>query len=62
MDIGVLTMSEVLHRYRLVIITLALLLFAAVLWLLLSRQETAKIPSKGVFVVEAVSRTFAGGR
>lgn len=55
-------MSEVLHRYRLVIITLALLLFAAVLWLLLSRQETAKIPSKGVFVVEAVSRTFAGGR
>lgn len=56
-------MSEVLHRYRLVIITLSLLLCAILLWLLLSRQETAKIPSRGVFVVKsAISCISAGGR
>lgn len=46
-------MSEVLHKYRLVIITLSLLIFAILLWLMLSRQETAKVPSRGVFVVES---------
>lgn len=56
-------MSEVLHRYRLVIITLSLLLFAILLWVLLSRQETSKIPSRGVFVIEsAVSCISAVGR
>ena len=56
-------MSEVLHRYRLVIITLSLLLFAILVWMLLSRQETVKVPSRGVFVVvSAISCISAGER
>lgn len=56
-------MSEVLHRYRLVIIILSLLFFAVFFWLMLSRQETAKIPSRGVYVVESMmSYMSSGGR
>lgn len=44
-------MTEVLHRYRFVIVALSLILFALVLWLLLSRQSVARIPLRGVFVL-----------
>lgn len=55
-------MSEMLYKYRLFIIALSLLLFAAILWLLLSRQETAKIPSRGVFVMGISNSCTLAGR
>ena len=44
-------MTEVLRRYRTVIIVVSLLLFALLMWLFLSRQNVSKIPSRGVFVM-----------
>lgn len=46
-------MSEVLRRHKVLIILLSLLLFAVLIWLLLSRQDVGKLPSRGVFVYAA---------
>ncbi len=43
-------MTEVLRRYRTLIIAVSLLLFALLMWIFLSRQNTVKIPTRGVFV------------
>lgn len=43
-------MTEVLRRYRALIIAVSLLLFALLMWIFLSRQNTVKIPTRGVFV------------
>ena len=44
-------MTEVLRRYRAAIIVISLLLFALLMWIFISRQNTVKIPTRGVFVV-----------
>lgn len=44
-------MTEVLRRYRTVIIVISLLLFALLMWLFISRQNTVKVPTRGVFVL-----------
>lgn len=43
-------MTEVLRRYRAAIIVISLLLFALLMWIFISRQNTVKIPTRGVFV------------
>ena len=43
-------MTEVLRRYRAAIIIISLLLFALLMWIFISRQNTVKIPTRGVFV------------
>jgi len=43
-------MTEVLRRHRAAIIVISLLLFALLMWIFISRQNTVKIPTRGVFV------------
>jgi len=44
-------MTEVLRRYRAAIIIISLLIFALLMWIFISRQNTVKIPTRGVFVL-----------
>lgn len=44
-------MSEILHRYRLVIIAFSLIVLALIIWLITSRQHVNKIPSRGIFIM-----------
>jgi hypothetical protein len=50
-DKELLHVLEVLHRYKLVLIALLLMLAALLIYMLLSNQGAAKIPSRGVFVL-----------
>lgn len=52
-------MMEVLHRYRLFIIVISLILFILLFWLFLSGQNAGKVPSRGVFVIrELMNQRF----
>ena len=44
-------MTEVLRRHRTTIIVISLLLFALLMWAFISRQNTVKVPTRGVFVL-----------
>jgi hypothetical protein len=48
--VGVIDMSEVMQKYRLIILALALILIAALIWMFMAKQESDKVPSRGVFV------------
>lgn len=48
-------MAEVLQKFRFVLILLGFLLLALILWLIISRQNAHKIPSRGVFVIESTA-------
>jgi len=52
---GVLKMTEVLHRYRIIILVLSLLILFAIAWLVFSKQNMRKIPSRGVFVISRMN-------
>lgn len=53
-------MTAVLQRYRvLIIITIFTLLTASILWFVFSKQNTNKIPSRGVFVIQQGTTDFA---
>jgi len=43
-------MTEVFYRYRLVFIILSLIILITAVWLVVARQSSSKIPSRGVFV------------
>ncbi len=47
-------MVSTLKRFWFIIIFIALLLFATVFWYLTMRQSNAKIPSRGVYVLEHI--------
>lgn len=44
-------MTEVLRKYRTLIIVVSLLIFALLMWIFILKQNTVKIPSRGVFVM-----------
>lgn len=46
-------MTEVLRRFKALIIIVSLLIFALLMWLFISRQNAVKIPSRGVFVINS---------
>lgn len=48
-------MTEVLKRYRTVIIIISLLLFALLMWIFISKQNAMKIPTRGVFVINGTT-------
>ena len=43
-------MTNVIKRYRLLIIVMGLLMLAGLIWLIASRQNFNRIPSRGVLV------------
>lgn len=45
-------MIAVIQRYKPVLIVIALIMAAILAWLIISRQNSNKIPSRGVFVME----------
>ena len=47
---SVCKMTEVFYRYRLVFIILSLIILITAVWLVVARQSSSKIPSRGVFV------------
>ncbi len=47
-------MLEALQRHKTVLFVLGLLLLLLLLWIIVSRQNEVKIPSRGVFVMENV--------
>ena len=47
-------MTAVLRKYRALVIIISLLLFALLMWIFLSRQNTVKIPARGVFVLNGI--------
>lgn len=44
-------MIGILQRYRIIFIVLGLVILGALIWLVAFRQNTVKIPSRGVFVM-----------
>jgi len=52
---GVLKMTEVLHRYRIIILVLSLAMLFTIAWLIFSKQNAHKIPSRGVFVISRMN-------
>ncbi|MDF2523321.1 MAG: hypothetical protein K0R31_962 [Clostridiales bacterium] len=48
-------MDIVLKRHRMIIILLSMVVIAAIAWLFLSRLGNERIPTRGVYVMEAAS-------
>jgi len=48
-------MTGVFQRYRVVILVLSVVMLAAITWLVLSKQNTHKIPSRGVFIMSRIN-------
>ena len=46
-------MAEIIQRYRMLIIAIGLLMLAGLIWLIASRQNLNRIPSRGVLVYGA---------
>lgn len=51
-------MTEVLQRYRILFIAFGLIIVGLIVWLALSRQNTGRIPSRGVFVMKDAAYYF----
>jgi hypothetical protein len=49
---GVFAMTGIIFRYKVILVILALIIFALLAWLILPRQNLDKIPSRGVFVCD----------
>jgi hypothetical protein len=45
-------MTSILHKYWIILIVLSFLTIAALSYFLMSKQNTTKAPSKGVFVMQ----------
>ncbi|MGI6778984.1 MAG: hypothetical protein ACOX7R_13535 [Acetivibrionales bacterium] len=45
-------MTGIIFRYKVILVILALIIFALLAWLILPRQNLDKIPSRGVFVCD----------
>ena len=43
-------MTEVIQRYRLILLALGLVLIAVLVWVFVSKQKSNELPSRGVFV------------
>lgn len=52
-------MIDVLRRHRITFFVLAMMLLLLLLWLLVSRQDTGKVPLRGVFVIETALKGVA---
>lgn len=49
-------MVEVLQRYKIILVVLGIITIAMLVWFIMIRQNTDKIPSRGVFVTRPVSQ------
>ena len=45
-------MTGVIARHKIIVLFLGILICAALAWLIISRQNAAKTPLRGVFVME----------
>lgn len=54
-------MAGVLQKYGIILIVLFIFIFLALLWLVVSKHNANKIPSRGVFVIQSNSFIKSGG-
>ncbi|HHW49421.1 MAG TPA: hypothetical protein GXX14_12515 [Clostridiaceae bacterium] len=48
-------MTEVFQKYRIIILVLSLIMLAAITWLVFSKQNTHKVPTRGVFITSKIN-------
>lgn len=51
-------MTGILQRYRIILIVISLVLLGILAWVVLSKQNVNKIPSRGVFVCDFKQKTL----
>ena len=48
-------MTGILHKYWIILIVLSFLIIATLSYLVMSKQNTIKVPSRGVFVIQTAT-------